>query len=468
MKANVLIVDDDAGLRRALVDRLSHWGHATAEAADGASALAVAGRQEFDLVLLDLSMPGASGLDVLRRLREGGCGADIVILTAHGTVEAAVEALKLGATDFLAKPADFAMLQAVVERAFEKRRLQRVNRALADRLDAGAGLVPGSSPAMGELLETAARAARSNAVVLITGESGSGKQVLAEYLHRESPRARGPFVYVNCVALSDELIESTLFGHEKGAFTGAIARKEGRIDAAAGGTAFLDEVGDVTPRLQTKLLHFLETNQFERVGGTRTITVDCRIVAATNRDLEAEVREGRFRQDLYFRLNVVRLRVPPLRERPEDIPDLAQSFLDRFAAEMGRPRLKLAARTAETLARYPWPGNVRQLRNAIERMVVLARTDTLTPDLLPPELFLPADRLAAGRAAPGAPAPGGGPGATDGGDDHFAPLRDAVRHFRRDYIAQALARTGGNQTKAAQLLGLQRTFLNRLIREYGL
>ncbi len=461
MKANVLIVDDDPGLRRALTDRLAHWGHATTEAADGPAAFAAAARQEFDLVLLDLSMPGTSGLEVLRRLKESGCGAEVVILTAHGTVEAAVEALKLGATDFLAKPADFSLLQTVVERALEKRRLQRVNRALADRLDGGGGFVAGGSPAMRELLDTAARAARSNAVVLITGESGSGKQVLAEYLHRESGRARGPFVYVNCVALSDDLIESTLFGHEKGAFTGAIARKEGRIDAAAGGTAFLDEVGDITPRLQTKLLHFLETNQFERVGGTRTITVDCRIVAATNRDLEAAVREGRFRQDLYFRLNVISLRVPALRERPEDIPPLAESFLERFAAEMGRPRCRLAARTAETLARYPWPGNVRQLRNAIERMVVLSRTDTLTPDLLPPELFLPAGQLAAAAA-------GAGPAATGDADGDFAPLREAVQQFRRDHIARALARTGGNQTKAAQLLGLQRTFLNRLIREYGL
>ncbi len=462
MKANVLIVDDDAGLRRALADRLAFWGHATSEAADGVCALSEAARQEFDLVLLDLTMPGLCGLDTLRRLKEAGCCAEVVILTAHGTVEAAVEALKLGATDFLTKPADFALLQAVVERALEKRRLQRVNRALAERLAPGDGFVAGDSSAMRQLLDTAARAARSNAVVLVTGESGSGKQVMAEYIHGQSQRARGPFVYVNCVALSDELIESTLFGHEKGAFTGAIARKEGRIDAAAGGTAFLDEVGDITARLQSKLLHFLETNQFERVGGTRTITVDCRIVTATNRDLEAEVREGRFRQDLYFRLNVIRLHVPPLRERPEDIPLLAQVFLDRYAVEMGRTRLKLASRTAEILQRYQWPGNVRQLRNAVERMVVLARADTLTPDLLPPEIFLPAEQLVAGPERSIAAAAGGA------GEEDVAPLHDAVRAFRRAHIARALARTGGNQTKAAQLLGLQRTFLNRLIKEYGL
>ncbi|MBI5836403.1 MAG: sigma-54-dependent Fis family transcriptional regulator [Candidatus Eisenbacteria bacterium] len=455
MKAHVLIVDDDAQLRRALADRFSFWGHAPAEAADGLSALEAAAKREFDLVLLDLQMPGMSGLEVLRQLRDGGCSADIVMLTAHGSVEAAVEALKLGASDFLLKPADFDMLQAVVERALETRSLQRVNRALEERIAGpGAGFVQGESPAMRELLETGTRAAQSNATVLLNGESGSGKQVLAEFIHRRSPRAAGPFVYVNCVALSDELIESTLFGHEKGAFTGAVARKEGRLEAAAGGTAFLDEVGDISPRLQTKLLHFLETHEFERVGGTRTLSVDARIVAATNRDLDAEVKAGRFREDLYFRLNVIRLRVPPLRERPEDIAPLARRFLERYVSELRRGPLKFAVRTEQILRSYAWPGNVRQLKNAVERMAVLARTDTLTPDLLPPEVF------AAGAdpdAPPATAAPGG-----------VLPLHDAVLQFKKEHIARALAQCGGNQTRAAELLGLQRTFLNRLIKELGL
>jgi DNA-binding NtrC family response regulator len=285
MKASVLIVDDDALLRRALADRFTFWGHAPTEAHDGPAGLKAALEREFDLVLLDHSMPGMTGLQVLEELRAAGCAADIVMLTAHGSVEAAVEALKLGATDFLLKPADFEMLRTVVERALEKRELQRVNRALSEQLARPGGFVPGESAAMKQLLETATRAAQSNSTLLLTGESGSGKQVLAEFVHRHSPRAHGPFVYVNCVALSDELIESTLFGHEKGAFTGAIARKEGRLEASAGGTAFLDEVGDITPRLQTKLLHFLETGEFERVGGTRTISIDSRILTATNRDL---------------------------------------------------------------------------------------------------------------------------------------------------------------------------------------
>ncbi len=451
MKARVLIVDDDPGLRRALVDRLTHWGHAAAEAADGSAAMAAVAREEFDLILLDLTMPGMSGLDVLKQLKAGGCCAEVVILTAHGSVEAAVDAIKAGASDFLTKPADFALLQNVVARALEKRQMQRVNRVLIERLGASAGFVPGESPAMRELLDTAGRAAKSNTTVLLNGESGSGKQVIAEYLHRQSGRALGPFVYVNCVALSDELIESSLFGHEKGAFTGALARKEGRLEAAAGGTAFLDEVGDITPRLQTKLLHFLETNQFERVGGTRTITVDCRLIAATNRDLEAAVREGRFRQDLYFRLNVVRLRIPPLRERQDDIPILAQAFLDRFASELRRGKLKFASRTLQIMQGYSWPGNVRQLKNAIERMAVLARTDTLTCDLLPPEVFIQ-EAEGAGTAE----------------EECDLPLREAVRNFRREYISRTLAKTGGNQTRAARMLGLQRSFLNRLIKEMEL
>jgi DNA-binding NtrC family response regulator len=448
MKANVLIVDDDAGLRRALADRLDFWGHATEQAADGEAALEAVARREFDLILLDLTMPRKTGIEVLRSLHESGCAADVVILTAHGSISNAIEAIRLGAADFMLKPTDFDLLKAVVDRSIEKRQLQKVNRALADQLGEKPGFVVGRAPAMGDLVETATRAAQSNATILLTGESGCGKQVLAEMIHHRSPRARGPFVYVNCVALSDELIESTLFGHEKGAFTGAIARKEGRIEAAAGGTAFLDEIGDITPRLQTKLLHFLETGEFERVGGTRTISIDGRIIAATNKNLEASVKEGRFREDLYFRLNVIRLSIPPLRERREDIPALAEAFLERYAHELRRGRLKLAARTQEILQAYAWPGNVRQLKNAVERMVVLARTDTLTPDLLPPEVFGPVD----------APLP----------DESIRPLRDAVQDFRKEYIARALARNGGNQTRAAEQLGLQRTFLNRLIKEYGL
>jgi DNA-binding NtrC family response regulator len=446
MKANVLIIDDDAAIRRALSDRMKHWGHTVSEAASGEEALEVVNRKEFDLILLDLKMPGIPGLEVLTRMRETDIPSDIVVITAHGSVEVAVDAIRKGASDFLLKPVDFDIIQSVVDRALERRQLERVNRALVDQ--AAGGFLAGASEMMAKLAETAAQAARSNTTILLTGESGAGKQVLAEFIHQQSPRSQGPFVYINCVALTDELIESTLFGHEKGAFTGALSRKEGRVEAANGGTAFLDEVGDISSSLQTKLLHFLETGEFERVGGTRTLSVDCRVIAATNRDLKAAIKDGKFREDLYYRLNVINLHLPPLRERAADIPVLAEKFLEQMCRELKRDRMKFAARTIEIMSGYPWPGNVRQLKNAVERMAVLARTETLTPDLLPPEIFE-------------------GEEISDL-DPATVPLKDATLEFRKSYIRKALARTGGNQKEAAELLKIQRTFLNRLIKQYGI
>jgi len=408
MKAAVLIVDDDAALRKALEDRFAFWGHTVETAADGEAALEIAARETFDLVLLDLSMPGLSGQEVLVRLRDAGCRADIVVLTAHGSVEKAVEALKLGADDFLTT-------------------------------------VIGESPAMINLIAMAERAAQSETTVVLHGESGTGKGLVAEHVHRSSPRAGGPFVYVNCVAISDELIESTLFGHERGAFTGAVQRKDGRLEAANGGTAFLDEIGDISANLQTKLLHFLESGQFERVGGNQTVRVDCRIIAATNRDLRQEIDAGRFREDLYYRLNVISLEVPPLRERAGDIELLADVFLDRFAAELKRDPLRFAARTREIMHGYGWPGNVRQLKNAVERMAVLATSETLSPELLPPEVL-------SGDVA---------------GEPADLSFKEAVSAFKRRYLGEALARAGGNQTKAAEELDLQRSYLNRLLKELG-
>jgi DNA-binding NtrC family response regulator len=447
MKARVLIVDDDESLRRALRDRFEHWGHAPSEAATGAEALERLAERQFDLVVLDLSLPDRSGLEVLKQIREEGHPADVVLLTAHGSIEAAVEALRAGAVDFLQKPADFELLQAFVGRALENRRLRLAHRVLAEEVAQSGPDFVWKSPIMTALVETATRAAQSNATVLLTGESGTGKQVVARHLHDQSPRREGPFVYVNCVALADTLVESTLFGHERGAFTDARTQKQGFLELAHGGTAFLDEIGDISAGAQTKLLHFLETGEFERVGGTRTLSVDCRIVTATNRDLEKAIQDGRFREDLYYRLNVIRLHIPALRERREDIPLLAESFLTHFAQDLKRGPLRFASETMAVLTRAPWPGNVRQLKNAVERMAVLATEDVLTPDLLPPEI------------ASGA---GGGAGEIAG-----LPMREAMRAFKRQYIAKALAETGGNQTKAAERLGLQRTFLNRLIKELG-
>ena len=442
MKASVLIVDDDEALQRALRDRVSHWGHAVATASSGEECLEVTERRGFDLIILDLSMPGLSGLDVLDRLHAAECTADVVVLTAHGSVETAVEAVKRGAEDFLTKPADFDLLERVIDRILERRNLSHLTASLTAPGDSP---VVGQSAVMRQLLDTATRVAQVDSTVLLTGESGSGKQVLAEFVHHESPRAGGPFVYVNCVAISDELIESTLFGHEKGAFTGAVARKAGRLEIATGGTAFLDEIGDISGNLQTKLLHFLEAGEFERVGGNQTVHVDCRVIAATNRDLAADVAAGRFREDLYYRLNVIALRLPPLRERADDIPLLAKTFLARCAADVKRPTLVFDPRTLDVMARYAWPGNVRQLKNAVERMAVLAPNERLTPGLLPPEIL-------AGPTTPEA-------------NDGELPYKEAVVAYKRRLVRSALAKTSGNQTRAAELLGLQRSYLNRLIKD---
>jgi DNA-binding NtrC family response regulator len=445
MRANVLIVDDDAGLRRALDDRFKFWHHTVQAVADGAAALAAISRKSFDLVILDLNLPDMDGLAVLAAMRKQDCHATVIVLTAHGTIGRAVEAIKLGAVDFLTKPTDFDLMQRVVARALKDRQQDHAASAAAEQRP---GLVRGRSPAMAGLLAMAERVAAAPSTVLVTGESGTGKQVLAEHIHAHSGRADGPFVYVNCVAISDELSGSTLFGHERGAFTGAVARKLGRLELAAGGTVFLDEIGDITPDLQTKLLHFLESGEFERVGGNQTVAVDCRIVAATNRDLVAAVKAGEFREDLYYRLNVIELKLPALRERPEDIPMLAGAFLTRLAAELKRAGLGFDHETLRVMSGYSWPGNIRQLRNAVERMAVLAEGPRLTVDLLPPEI-------------------------TREPDLETLPTQDitykeAVVEFKRRFVGRALQRCGGNQTRAAVRLDLQRSYLNRLIRELGL
>lgn len=448
IKAEILIVDDDPGLRLALQDRFQHWGCQVNLASDGQEALAICHKRSFDLILLDLTMPGMNGMEVLTRLRKSDFSGDIVVLTADGSVNRAVEALKFGASDFLTKPADFDLLAEITTRALDRRRLEMSRNALADQVFTN---VIAASPIMKELLGMARRVAGSDSTVVLTGESGSGKQVVSEFIHKASQRQDGPFVYVNCVAISEDLIESTLFGHERGAFTGAVTRKPGRLEGAAKGTAFLDEIGDISPSLQTKLLHFLETGEFERVGGNHTVHVDCRIIAATNKDLAAEVEAGRFREDLYYRLNVINLRVPPLRERPEDVDFLSRHFLEKFGREMKRGNLNFAPETIKVMAAYHWPGNVRQLKNAVERMVVLAANNILGPELLPPEIRTPgqADLLKAGLA-------------------EELDFREAVAGFKRNLLTRVLDSCSGNQTKAAEQLGLQRSYLNRLLKDLGL
>jgi DNA-binding NtrC family response regulator len=383
----VLVVDDDAANRVTLERILSREGYAVVHAEGGREAMDRLRDERVDLVLTDLKMPGMSGIDLLKAAKKVDPDVEVVVMTAYGTVEAAVEAMKEGAYDFVAKPLKRMELVTTLQKALEKRSLQVENRRLREQLAAvGDGEIVGRSEAMRALLDEIEQVAPSDATVLLTGESGTGKSRLARLLHRMSRRRDGRFVAVNCGAIPETLLESELFGYEKGAFTGAVARKEGRFDLAQGGTLFLDEITETRPVVQVRLLRVLQEGEYERVGGTETLTADCRIVAATNRDIGKEIAEGRFREDLFYRLNVIPLVVPPLREHPEDVPLLAQHFVARFGQKNGKPTLALSPEAVDALAAYRWPGNVRELENAMERAVVLCRSDRIGLDDLPAAL----------------------------------------------------------------------------------
>jgi DNA-binding NtrC family response regulator len=442
----ILIIDDDPGIRKVLSDRLKKYGFDVATASDGAEGLAEIRAVRPDVVLLDLQMPVMDGMGVLRQLQEEESNITVIVATAHGTIQSAVEAVKVGAYDFLTKPLEFDVVEVTIERALERDALiTKLGHLREEAADQFPGVI-GSSPAMQKVLDTARRVAESATTVLLLGETGTGKEVLARAIHNWSPRADGTFVAVNCAALADQLLESELFGHEKGAFTGAHKLRRGRFEFASGGTLFLDEVGEMKLPLQAKLLRVLEGGGFERVGGNVTLHSDARIIAATNKDLAAAARDSRFREDLYYRLNVVAIEVPPLRERKEDIKELAIFFARRHCASTKQAEKELASDTLEALRDYPWPGNVRELDNAIERAVVLTTESTITPDDLPEHIVELATARDASRG--------------DGQPGYHA----AVAEYRRELIEDALRRTNGNQTKAAELLGLQRTYLARLIR----
>ncbi len=440
MKARLLIVDDDAAIRAALAERFAARDYAVSTATSGAEAVERV-RSGVELALLDLMLPRGDGLWVLGKLREEGLTPTVVVITAHGSIAKAVEAMRAGAYDFLQKPFEAELVEETLRRALERTRLLTENRALraAQPRD---GLVV-ADPAMERVLGLARKAARSDATVLLLGESGTGKEVLAREIHRASARADGPFVAVNCAALAESLLESELFGHEKGAFTGAHAARAGCIEAAHGGSLFLDEIGDTSPALQGKLLRVLEERTFRRVGGQRELAADLRVIAATNHDLRARVAAGSFREDLYYRLNVIALELPPLRERPRDVAALAHHFLAILAHEVKRPGLALADETLARLAAHAWPGNVRELRNVLERAVVLAEGEVLQPHDLPEEFH----------ASTGPSADG---------------FHGRVEAFRCELIRQTLAEAGGNQSEAARRLGLQRSYLARLIKKHGL
>jgi DNA-binding NtrC family response regulator len=449
----VLVVEDERAIALALSGLLRKEGHDVVVVESGERAVAALEQESFDLVLTDLALGrGMSGLDVLRRSKEIRRQTPVVMITAHGSEKIAVEAIKAGADDYVPKPFDNDEMRHVVSRALERTRLAREHRLLLDRLerDYGFGALVGSGAAMRRVFEVIRKVAETDLTVLIRGESGTGKELVAQALHAASPRCDRPFVAVNCAAISRELVESELFGHEKGAFTGADARRIGRFEAAAGGTIFLDEIGDMAPETQAKVLRVLEQRSVERVGGNTPIAIDVRVVAATHRDLERDVEAGRFRQDLYYRLKVVQAELPPLRERREDIPALCERFLSQLGERLGREKMAIGSAALARLARHDFPGNVRELRNILERAAVMASGSSIEEAEL---------ELAPNRAAPAAMA----------GELTFAEAkRQAIGEFERSFLRDALRRHGGNVSRTAEAIGMVRQSLQQKIRELDL
>ena len=457
----ILVADDEASIRFVLREALE--GHEVVEAADGNEARERLAAQRFDLALLDIRMPGPSGLDLLDRVRSTGADVAVVIITAQNTFENAVEAMKRGALDYLVKPFGVAEVKALVARARRARALERevheLRREVGRRAAPGDRLV-GRSPMMLEIFKTVGRLAGRDVSILITGESGTGKEVVARAIHAASPRETGPFVPVNTAAIPRELLESELFGHERGAFTGAIEARVGRFREASGGTLFLDEIGDMPVELQAKLLRVLQSSEVTPVGGRRAERVDVRIVAATHRDLDTMVADGAFREDLLYRLRVVPIHIPALRERREDIPVLAEHFVSRYAEELAGGARFLSQTALARLGRHAWPGNVRELENAIKRALVLADADVLSP-----EDFAFLDQAPSGGAHPGLESlvESAVAQALDAGEaDVYHRLLERIE---RPLIQAALARTDGNQIRAAALLGINRNTLRKKIAE---
>lgn len=446
--ATILLVDDDRVHRTMLRTLLSSWGAKVDEAEDGARAIALCREKPYDLILMDVLMPEVDGITALQAIKSYNPSIPVLIMTAFSNVESAVEAIKSGAYDYLTKPLDFDVLKLTLGRALDHATLRHENKVLKEQLGGfDSGGIIGSSPVMRKLMEMLAMVAPSDATVLVCGESGTGKELIAKAIHTNSGRSKGPFVAVNCAALADNLLESELFGHEKGAFTGADRRRHGHFAHADTGTLFLDEIGEISPAMQVKLLRVIQEREFLRVGGDESVRVDVRLVAATNRDLEKEVESGRFRQDLYFRLNVVTLDMPPLRDRVEDIPLLAQKFLARYSAKNNKRIKGFTPGAMDCLLKHPWPGNVRELENVVERAVVLLVGDYVGERELPVSVS-------------------SGPAGNGKGEVRLTGL--SLDEVEKKAVLQTLEACGGNKSEAARQLGVTRKTLHAKLARYGL
>jgi DNA-binding NtrC family response regulator len=445
----ILVVEDDESLRRVMQVQLEKAGHKTAVAADAGQALEVLNHDAQDVVITDLNLPGISGLELLKRVRAEHPDTVTIVVTAYGTVTSAVDAMKAGAYDYVMKPVHSYELRVLVDRVLENKRLVEEVQSLRSSIDQKLGFESnvGHSPALLRVLEAAARVAHTNATVLIRGETGTGKELLAKAIHHNSPRRDRPFVTINCGAIPRDLLESELFGHVRGAFTGALAHKLGKVESAEGGTVFLDEIGEMPLDLQVRILRLLQEHEIEKVGASKSIPVEVRVIAATHRNLEAMAENGTFREDLYYRLNVVPIELPPLRARPEDIPELVCEFFDQSTKKYGRKSLKLPQELLSRFSQYHWPGNVRQLQNVVERLVVLCPNDEITLDDLPEFLRI--------SSAPR--------------ETSFAiPEGMTLDAIEKEVLRQALLKCKWNQTRAAQQLGVTRKILTSRMAKYGL
>jgi two-component system nitrogen regulation response regulator NtrX len=448
MKARILVVDDEAEIRRSVRMILEYEGYEVLEASSGPDAIALVEREAPDLVFLDIKMPGMDGLDALQRIRASNDALPVVIISGHGTVSTAVEATKAGAFDFIEKPLTTERVLVTIRNALDRTRLADENRSLKRAVEVRHQMV-GESPALRHVWDAIKRASPTNATVLLLGESGAGKELVARSIHRNSLRSRERFVQVNCAAIPEELIESELFGHEKGSFTGATEKQIGKFEQADRGTIFLDEVGDMSPKTQAKVLRVLQEGEVERLGSARTIKVDVRVIAATNKDLEAEIEKGTFREDLYFRLSVIPIRVPPLRDRREDVPALVRHFADLFSRDNNRRPQRFTPAALEYMQRARWKGNVRELKNTVERLIIMTPGEVVDVDDLRDIVRIEAK-------------------AAGGSDGEKGTLREFKETSERAFLVGKLRENGWNISKTAEVIGTPRSNLYKKLEQYGI